>query len=95
MSATQIIRAKAEAELARQRLTTTIGDVQTRLSPGTLANNAWEGVKDKSGEIADDAVEAVKARPVASGAVLGAVLLYMARSPIKSAAARLFGSGHK
>ena len=92
MSVAEITRARTEAELARQRLSHTLGELQTRLKPGTLANNAWEGVKDKSGEIADDAVEAVKARPVAAGAVVGAVLLYLARSPIKSAATRLFGS---
>ena len=34
-------------------------------------------MKDKSGELADDAVEAVKARPVVSGAALGAVLLFL------------------
>jgi hypothetical protein len=90
MSATEIIRARTEAELARQRLAHTLGELQTRLRPGNLANNAWEGVKDKSGELADDAVEAVKARPVAAGALLGACLLFLARSPIKSAAARLF-----
>ena len=93
MSAADILRAKREAELARTRLSTTLGELQTRLKPQTLATNAWEGVKDKSGELADDAVEAVKARPVATGAALGAVLLFLARSPIKSAAIRLFGSG--
>jgi hypothetical protein len=84
-----------EAELARQRLSTTLGELQARLRPGTLASNAWEGVKDKRGELADDAVEAVKARPVATGAALGAVLLFLARSPIRSAASRLFGSEPK
>ena len=92
MSAAEIVRARKEAELARQRLTATVGELQHRLSPGTLAGNAWEGVKDKSGELADDAVEAVRARPVAAGAALGAVLLFLARSPIKSAASRLFGA---
>ena len=92
MSAAEIVRARKEADLARQRLTATVGELQHRLSPGTLAGNAWEGVKDKSGELADDAVEAVRARPVAAGAALGAVLLFLARSPIKSAASRLFGA---
>ena len=92
MSASDIVRAQKQAELARQRLSATVGEIQRRLSTGTLAGNAWEGVKDKSGELADDAVEAVRARPVAVGAALGAVLLFLARSPIKSAASRLFGA---
>jgi hypothetical protein len=91
VSAAEIIKARTEAELARRRLSATAGELQRRLSPGTLAGNAWEGVKDRSGELADDAVEAVKARPIAAGAALGAVLLFLARSPIKSAASRLFG----
>ena len=95
MSAQEIMKAKTDAELARQRLSSTLGELQTRLSPGTLASNAWEGVKDKSGEIADEAVEAVKSRPVVSGAALGAFLLFLARSPIKSAANRLFGGDQK
>jgi hypothetical protein len=93
MSANEIARAKTEAEMARRRLTGTLAEIQTRLKPGTLANNAWEGVKDRSGELADDAVEAVKARPVAAGAMLGAFLLFLARSPIKNAASRLLGDG--
>jgi hypothetical protein len=89
----EIPQARRDAELARARLSTTLGELQTRLKPQTLASNAWDGVKDKGGELADDAVEAVKARPVAAGAAVGAVLLFLARSPIKSAAMRLFGSG--
>ena len=92
MSAAEITRARTEAELARQRLSHTLGELQTRLKPGTLANNAWEGVKDKSGELADDAVQAVKSRPVAVSAVLAAVTLFLARAPIKSAVSSLFSS---
>jgi hypothetical protein len=93
MSAAEIARAKSEAEAARARLSATLGELQRRLKPHTLANNAWEDIKDKGGALADDAVEAVKARPVAAGAAVGAVLLFLARSPIKSAAIRLFGGG--
>ena len=90
MSADGLRLAKQEAERARRRLAATAAEVQQRLRPGALAHNAWEGVKDKSGEIADDAVEAVKARPVPVAAALAAFPLFLARSPIKSAVARLF-----
>ncbi len=86
----ELILARREAEAARQRLTATLSELQQRLKPATLATNAWEGVKDKSGEIAEDAVQAVKARPVAVSAVLAAVTLFLARAPIKSAVAGLF-----
>ena len=89
MSANELRLAKQEAELARRRLAGTAAELQQRLKPGTLASHAWAGVKDKSGEIADDAVEAVKARPVAVSAALAAFTLFLARAPIKSAVGRL------
>ena len=89
MSADELRLAKQEAELARRRLATTAAELQERLRPGTLASHAWAGVKDKSGEIAEDAVEAVKARPVVVSAALAAFTLFLARAPIKSAVGRL------
>lgn len=89
--ATASIRdAKRRAEETRRRLMETAGELQQRLKPATLASNAWEGVKDKSGTLADDAVQAVKARPVATSAVLAAFTLFLARAPIKSVVSRLF-----
>ena len=90
MSANDLKLARREAELARRRLAATAAELQQRLKPGTLAHNAWAGVKDRSGEIADDAVEAVKSRPVPVAAVLAAFTLFLARAPIRSAVGRLF-----
>jgi hypothetical protein len=92
MSANELRLAKQESELARRRLLATAAELQERMKPGTLASNAWAGVKDKSGEIADDAVEAVKARPVPVAAALTAFTLFLARAPLKAAVARLFSS---
>ena len=90
MSAPELTRARQEAERARRRLTSTLGELQRRLSPSTIANNAWEGVTDRAGEIAEDAVEAVKARPAAVSAALGAFTLFLARGPIRAGLSRLF-----
>ena len=90
MSAPELTRAKAEAERARRRLAATVAELQQRLKPTVLASNAWEGVTDKAGEMADDAVQAVKSRPVAVSAALGAFTLFLARAPLRSAMARLF-----
>ena len=90
MKADEIRRAKLEAELARQRLTATVGLLQSKLSPTNIATNAWEGVKEKSADMADDAVQAVKSRPYAVSAALGAFTLFLARQPIRSAFSRLF-----
>jgi hypothetical protein len=89
MSADNLTLAKRDAERARRRLADTAAELQQRLKPGTLASHAWEGVKDKSGEIAEDAVGAVKARPVAVSAALAVFTLFLARAPIKAAVGRL------
>lgn len=90
MSAPEIVRAKQEAERARRRLAETAAELQQRLKPGTLASNAWDGVKERGGELAEDAVGAVKARPMVVSAGLAAFTLFLARAPIRSAIARLF-----
>jgi hypothetical protein len=90
MSAPELTRSRQEAEIARRRLLATAGELQRRLSPGTIASNVWEDVTDKAGEVADGAMEAVKARPVAVSAGLGALGLFLARGPIRSAVGRLF-----
>jgi hypothetical protein len=95
MSAGEISVAKQEAERARLRLAATAAELQQRLKPGTIAHNAWAGVKDRSGEIAEDAVEAVKARPVPVAAVLTAFTLFLARAPLKAAVSRLFSGGEE
>jgi hypothetical protein len=89
VSADDIRLARQEAERARRRLAATTAELQQRLKPGTLASHAWAGVKDKSGDLAEDAVEAVKARPVVVSAALAAFTLFLARSPIKAAVGRL------
>ena len=86
----RVYEARQRAEAARRDLIATATELQERLRPATIASNAWEGVKDKSGELADDAVEAVKARPAAAASVLAAFTLFLARRPIKSAVSKLF-----
>lgn len=86
----RIERAKSEADLAKNRLTSTMGALQYRLRPGNLANDAWNGVKEKSGAIADDALQAVKDRPVTASGVLAAIVLFLARGPIRSTVSGFF-----
>jgi hypothetical protein len=92
MSAPELVAARVQAEAARARLMDTVAELQQRLRPGTIAGQAWEGVKEKTGDMAGDAVEAVKARPIIVSTALAAFTLFLARSPIKSAVSRLFSS---
>jgi len=87
---TDIERAKREAEMARRRLASTAGALQARLKPSNLANNAWEGVKDKSGDLADEAIQAVKERPLTASGVAAGIVLFLARDSIWSAGRSLF-----
>lgn len=75
-------RAKIEAELAKKRLSTTMGALQYRLKPATLANDAWNGMKEKSNVLTDNALQAVKDRPVTASGILAAFLLFLARDPV-------------
>jgi len=86
----RIEAAKADAERARRRLGGTMDSLQQRLTPGSLADHAWTGVKDKGSELADGAVEAVKARPAAVAGVVAALVLFLARRPIVSGATKLW-----
>lgn len=84
-----LARARYEAVQARKRLASTAGALQYRLKPGTIVNHAWEGVRDKSSVIADDALQAVKDRPRAASGVLAAIVIFLVRHPLWRAATRI------
>jgi hypothetical protein len=89
MSLAEIEQAKRAAVLAKVRFDRTLATVQQRLSPGTLAEQAWDGVKDKSADMAEGALQAVKSRPKAVSLALGAFAIFLARAPLKRAVTRL------
>jgi hypothetical protein len=84
-----IEQAKREAVRARARFERTLAEVQQRLSPGNLAGEAWDGVKDKSADLAEGALQAVKSRPKAVSLAVGALAVFLARQPLKRAVSRL------
>ena len=97
----QLELAQYQAEQAKKRFNSTLGALQYRLKPGTLANHAWGEVRDKGSEMADDALEAVqgltdgavqavKERPVAVSGIAAGILLFLARGPLLRGASRLF-----
>ena len=87
--------ARIEVERARARLMSNAHELQDRLSPRTLARGAWEGAKDKGADLAEDAVDAVRARPLAAGGAVAALTLFLAREPLTDLARRMFGSNKK
>lgn len=84
-----IAAARAEVERARSRMMTTAHELQVRLSPGTLAKGAWQGAKEKGADLAEDAVDAVRARPIAATSVVAAITMFLAREPLMNLVGRL------
>jgi hypothetical protein len=93
MNAAAVEAAKREAEAARRRLDSTLVALQQRLHPKALATEAWDEVKEKSSDLAEGALGAVKQRPGAVSLALGAAVLFLARDPLRRAARRAFSKG--
>ena len=85
----EIAAARIEAERARARLMATARELQDRLSPGTLARDAWEGAKMKGADLAEDAVDAVRKRPRIASGVVAALALFLAREPLIDLAGKI------
>ena len=83
-----ILAARAEVERSRTRVMATAQELQDRLSPKVLAKGAWQGAKEKGADLAEDAVDAVRARPIAATSVVAAITMFLAREPLMDLAGR-------
>ena len=82
----RIALAENEVEAARARLIDTVGDFAGLLEPRKIMSEVWESAKVKGADLAEDAVDAVKKRPVMVGGIIAAVTAFLAREPLKDAA---------
>lgn len=87
----QVAAARIEAERSRARLMATAQELQERISPRTLARDAWQGARNKGADLAEDAVDAVRARPVASGGAVAALALFLVRHPLMNLVSKVGG----
>lgn len=85
----QIAAARMEVERSRGRLMSTAHELQDRLSPRTLARTTWQGAKEKGADLAENTVDAVRARPLAATGVVTAITMLLARAPLMNLAGRL------
>lgn len=92
----EILAAKAEAQRARRRLLDTIEsfetpimDLKQQLTPRHIMSEVWQGTKEKGADLAEDAVDAVRARPIATGGVVAALALFLAREPLMDFAGKI------
>lgn len=88
----EIAAARIEVERSRGRLMGTAHELQERISPKVLARNTWQGAKEKGADLAEDAVDAVKARPIAAGGAVAALAMFLAREPLMDVAGKLADS---
>ena len=92
----EIAAARSEVERTRARVMATAQELQERLSPRTLAKGAWQGAKEKGADLAENTVDAVKSRPLATTGVLAAITMFLAREPLMDLAGKLIdGVGEK
>jgi uncharacterized protein DUF3618 len=85
----QITAARAEVERRRSRLMASAQELQERLSPGRLTRDAWQGAKEKGADLAEDAVDAVRARPIAATGAVAALAVFLAREPLMDLAGKV------
>lgn len=88
--------ARAEAERARQQFLDSLRaferpllDLKNQLTPSHIMGDAWDAAKEKGADLAEDAVDAVRARPLAAGGVVAAITLFLAREPLMDLAGKL------
>ena len=88
----EIAAARLEVDRSRARVMSTAHELQDRLSPRTIAKGAWQGAKEKGADLAEDAVDAVRARPIAATGVVAAITMFLAREPLMDLAGKIAGS---
>lgn len=92
----KIARAEAKVDEARQRLVDTVQEISRHLEPRRLLGDLWEDAKIKGADLAEDAVDAVKARPLAATGAVSAIAMFLAREPIKDMVSKIaHGFGKK
>jgi ElaB/YqjD/DUF883 family membrane-anchored ribosome-binding protein len=85
----EIAAARDEVERSRARVMATAQELQERLSPKTLAKDAWQGAKEKGADLAENTVDAVRSRPLAATGVVAAITMFLAREPLLDLAGKL------
>lgn len=97
-----VAEARRQADEAWTRFVATVEeivdfaeDMLDSLTPHNLARDAWEAAKNKGADMAEDAVDAVRKRPVAATGAVAALALFLAREPLMDLANKLLNSKDK
>ena len=94
----RVTEAKLEADRARAKLLDSVHEIEShamalkeRLTPRRIMGGIVEGAKHKGADLAEDAVDAVRSRPIAATGVVAAIALFLAREPLIDLAGKLVG----
>lgn len=93
--AERIAEAEAEVERAKQAVVGTVREITQQFEPHRLIREMWEDAKDKGAGLAEEAVDAIRARPLASTGVVAAIAMFLAREPLIDLAGKLTGGKAK
>jgi ElaB/YqjD/DUF883 family membrane-anchored ribosome-binding protein len=86
-----VAKAKDDAAAARARFFGTAQEIQSRLEPSHLFEDAVSDVKERSARAAQVAGDIIRERPAMFGAAAAAGFLLMVHRPIRRLGRRLFG----
>ena len=86
----RLAEAQGEVARSRQQVVGTFHELAELLAPKKIAKNVWESAKVKGADMAEDAVDAVRQRPVAATGLVAAITMFLAREPIKNGIVNLY-----
>ena len=91
MSDEQVKAAEFRVDRARAKVIGTLQELSQQVQPHRLVEEAWEKAKDKGADLAENAVDAVRARPLTATGVVAAITMFLAREPLMGLAGKLVG----
>lgn len=94
MTDDRIRAAEFAVERARGKLLATLNEVSRQFEPHRLVQEVWDKAKDKGADLAEEAVDAVSRRPIATGAVVAGIVAFLARDSLVNLAGKV-ASGAK
>jgi hypothetical protein len=95
MSEDRVKAAEIEVQQARGKLLATLSEVTRQFEPHRLMQEVWEKAKGKGADLAEDAVDAVRARPLATTGVVAAITMFLAREPLMDLAGKMMGGASR
>ncbi|NIJ32106.1 DUF3618 domain-containing protein [Sphingomonas oligoaromativorans] len=87
--------AKADARAARARLLGTVEEIQTRMTPANLLDEAMAAARARSTEMVENAGRAARDRPATVAATVAGIGLLLARKPLLRLGAKLLHRGEE